>query len=56
MNNAVFGKNITNKRRHKAIKLVENKKRRNYLISDQNYHTKYSIWEDSLAIKKRKQK
>ena len=39
MNNAVFGKTIENIRKHKDIKLVTIKERRNCLISESNYHT-----------------
>ena len=35
MNNAVFGKTIEDVRKHRGIKLVVNKARRNYLVSEQ---------------------
>ena len=38
MNNAVFGKNIENVRKHRDIKIATNK-RRNHLVSAPNYHT-----------------
>ena len=38
MNNAVFGKTIENKRKHKDIKLVTTKARRNCLLSEPRYH------------------
>ena len=39
MNNAVFAKTIKNVRKHISIKLVTTEKRRNYLVSEPNYHT-----------------
>ena len=39
MSNTVFGKTMENVRRHRNIKLVTKEKRRNYLVSEPNYHT-----------------
>ena len=39
MNNADFGKTIENVRKHRDIKLVTAERRRNYLVSEPNYHT-----------------
>ena len=39
MNKAAFGKNMENLRKHREIKLVATERRRNYLVSEQNYHT-----------------
>ena len=39
MSNAVFGKAMENVRKHRNIKLVTTEKRRNYLVSEPNYHT-----------------
>ena len=42
MNNSVFGKTIKNVRKHRDIKLVATvatEKRRNYQVSEPNYHT-----------------
>ena len=39
MNNAVFAKIMENVRKHRDIKLVITEKRRNYLLSEPNFHT-----------------
>ena len=39
MNNAVFEKTMENVRKHRDIKLVITERRRNYLLSERNYHT-----------------
>ena len=39
MSNAVFGKTMENVRKHRDIKLLTTEKRRNYLVSEANYHT-----------------
>ena len=38
MNNSVFGKAMENVRKHRDIKSVTTDKRRNYLVSEPNYH------------------
>ena len=43
-----------NVRNHRNIKLVTTEKRRNYLVSEPNYHTKNFFAENVLAIKMRK--
>ena len=39
MDNAVFRKTMGNVRKHRNIKLVTTERRRNYLVSESNYHT-----------------
>ena len=39
MNNAAFGKTVENVSKHRDIKLFKTNKRRNYLVSEPNYHT-----------------
>ena len=40
MNNAVFGKTMDNVKEQRDIKPVTTERRRNYLVSEPNYHTK----------------
>ena len=54
INNAFFGKTIENLRKHRDIKLVTKKRRRNYLLSEPNYHTTKSFTENLLAIEMKK--
>ena len=56
MNNAVFGKTIENVRKHRDIKLVTIERRRNYLLSEPNYHTTKFFAENVLAIEIKKQR
>ena len=49
MNNAVFGKTIKNVRKHRDIKLVTTEKR-NYLVSEPNYHTTKFFTEHLLPM------
>ena len=56
MNNAVFGKTMKNVRKHRDIKLVTTKRRRNYLVSEPNYHTTKFFIENLLAIEMKKKK
>ena len=50
MNNAVFAKVMENVRKHRDIKLVTTERRRNYLVSEPNYHTTKFFTENLLAI------
>ena len=54
MNNAVFGKTMENVRKHRYIKLVTTERRRNYLVSEPNYHTAKFFTKNLLAIEMRK--
>ena len=54
MNNAVFGKTMENMRKHRDIKLVPTERKRNYLVSEPNYHTTKFFTEDLLAIEMEK--
>ena len=50
MNNAVFGKAMENVRKNKDNKLVTTERRRNYLVSEPNYHTTKIFTENFLVI------
>ena len=54
MNNSVFRKTMENVRKHMGIKLVAAEKRRNYLVSEPNYHTTKFLSEKLLAIEMKK--
>ena len=56
MNNAVFGKTMENVRKHRDIKLITTERRRNYLVSEPNYHTRKFFTEHLLAIEMKKKK
>ena len=49
INNAVFGKNMKNVRKYRKIKLATTERRRNYLVSEPNYHTTKFFTEHLLA-------
>ena len=53
-NNAVFGKPIESVRKRRDIKLVTTELRRNYLVSEPNYHATTFFSENLLAIEMRK--
>ena len=55
MNNAVFQKIMENVSKHKDIKLVTTEARRNYLVSEPNYHAIIFFFaENLLAIEIKK--
>ena len=54
MNNSVSRKTMENVRKHRDIKLVITKKRRNYLLSEPNYHSTKFFRENLLTIEIRK--
>ena len=51
-----FWKNYGNVRKNRDIKLVATEKRRNYLVSESNYHTVKFFTENLLAIEIKKSK
>ena len=53
-NNAVFGKAMESFPKYRDIKLVATEKRRNYLVSEPNYHTTEFFTETLLTTKIRK--
>ena len=50
INNAAFGNTMENVRNHRDIQLVTTNKRKIYLVSKPNYHTKKWLSENLLAI------
>ena len=54
MNNAVYGKTMENVRKHRIIKLMNNDKKGNKLVSEPNYHTTKWLSENLLAIEIKK--
>ena len=54
MNNAVFEKVMENVRAHRDTELVPTEKRRNYLVSEWNYHTIKFFTENLLPIEMNK--
>ena len=55
-NSSVFGKLMENVTKHRYIKLATTKAKRNYLVSEPNYHTTKISSDNLLAkeIKKRR--
>ena len=56
MSNSVFRKTMENIRKHRDIKLVTTERRRNYLVSEPNYHTTKFFTEHLLSIEMKKQR
>ena len=54
MNNVLFGKTMENVRKHRDIKLFTTERRRNYLVSEPNYHTTKFLTKKLLAIEMKK--
>ena len=54
MNDSVFAKTMENVPKHRDVKLATIKKRRNYLVSELNYHTTKFSTENMLARKIKK--
>ena len=54
MKNSVFGKTMENVKKHRDIRLVTTDKRKNYLVSEPNYHTTEWFTENLLAIEMKK--
>ena len=50
LNNAVFVKAMENVRKNRDIKLVTTERRKNFLVSEPNYHTAKLFTENLLAI------
>ena len=54
MNNAVFKKTMENIRNHRDIKFITNDAKRNYLMSEPNYHATNFFSENLLPIEMKK--
>ena len=54
MNNSVFRKTMENVRKHRNIKLIAAKRKKNYLVSQPNYHTTKFFTKNLLATEMRK--
>ena len=50
MNNTIFRKTIENVRKHRDLKFVTTKTKRNCLVSEPNYHTTKNFSGNLLAI------
>ena len=54
MNNAVFRKNMENASKYRDIKLETIENRRNYLVSEPNYHTKKIFYRKFISNRNEK--
>ena len=54
MNHSVFGKTMENVRKYRDIKHVATERKRNYLVSEPNYHSIKFFTEKLLATEMRK--
>ena len=54
MNNAVFKRTMENIRNHRDIKFITNDAKRNYLMSEPNYHATNFFSENLLPIEMKK--
>ena len=54
MNNEVFGKTKENIRKHRDIKLATIEARRNYLVSEPNYHTTNFLFRKFISNRNEK--
>ena len=54
MKNAVFVKTMENVRKYRDIERVTTERRRNYLVSEPNYHYQITITENVLAVEVKK--
>ena len=54
MNNSILRKTMKNVRKHRDIKLVTRERRRNYLVSESNYHTTKVFTGNLLTTKMKK--
>ena len=54
INNPVFVKTVENVRKHRHIKLFTTERRRNYLVSEPNYHTTKFFTKCLIAIEIKK--
>ena len=54
MNTAVFGIAMENLRKHRDVKLATTERRRDYLVSEPNYHTANFFTENLLAVEVKK--